>query len=44
MESADNHKVIEYGAPTTSKSKTTMINWLHKHGVTVSADNYSKTY
>jgi transposase len=42
MDGAAYHKVIEDRAPTKSTSKSTMIDWLHKHGVTVSADKYSK--
>ncbi|OWZ19415.1 hypothetical protein PHMEG_0006336 [Phytophthora megakarya] len=42
MDGAAYHKVVEDPAPSSSKAKCIMVNWLHLHGVTVNGDNYTK--
>ncbi|OWZ18238.1 hypothetical protein PHMEG_0007705 [Phytophthora megakarya] len=42
MDGAAYHKVMVDPAPSSSTSKAKMVEWLHRHGVTVSIDGYKK--
>ncbi|OWZ06311.1 hypothetical protein PHMEG_00021446 [Phytophthora megakarya] len=42
MDGAAYHKVMVDPAPSSSKSKAKMVEWLHRHVVTVSIDGYKK--